>query len=170
MVQSHYKSCVFPYGTRWCILAQNTWHPRMCIRCTHKIVRYFVWISFSAALVKTMWDFQYKRGKAKVLLLYSSTFYTGGPLRKPKKPRGQVQGLSLVHFDPLCSCLFWWKISRYFKPVGCFWQSKNAISFFHTFPYCTEQQKYIILLWLTILGNYSFHWQPSILERNEILS
>ena len=24
MVQSHYKSCVFPYGTRWCILAQNT--------------------------------------------------------------------------------------------------------------------------------------------------
>ena len=25
------KSCVFPYGTRWCILA----HPRMCIRCTN---------------------------------------------------------------------------------------------------------------------------------------
>ena len=29
VVQSHYKSCVFPYGTRWCILAQNTWHPRI---------------------------------------------------------------------------------------------------------------------------------------------
>ena len=24
MVQSHCKSCVFPYGTRWRILAQNT--------------------------------------------------------------------------------------------------------------------------------------------------
>ena len=53
MAQSHYKSCVFPYGTRWCILAQNTWHPHMCTRCTNKIVCYLVWISFSAALVKT---------------------------------------------------------------------------------------------------------------------
>ena len=26
----------------------------MCTRCTHKIVRYLVWISFSAALVKTL--------------------------------------------------------------------------------------------------------------------
>ena len=34
MVQSHYKSCVFPYGTRCCILA----HPRMWIRCTNKMV------------------------------------------------------------------------------------------------------------------------------------
>ena len=49
---SHYKFCVFPYGTCWCILAQNTGHPRMCIRCSHKIVHYLVWISFSAALVK----------------------------------------------------------------------------------------------------------------------
>ena len=69
MVQSHFKSYVFRYGTRWSILAQNTWHPRMWIRFTHKIVSYLVWISFSAALVKTSWDFQYKRGN--VLLLYS---------------------------------------------------------------------------------------------------
>ena len=55
-VLSHYKSCMFPYGTRWCILAQNTWHPRMCIRCKNKIVRYIVWISFSALPVKTLWD------------------------------------------------------------------------------------------------------------------
>ena len=32
LVESQYKSRVFPYGTRWCVLAQNTWHPRMCIR------------------------------------------------------------------------------------------------------------------------------------------
>ena len=54
VVHSHYKSCVSPYGTRWCILAQNTSHPRMCIRCTNKKGRYFVWISFSAAPVKTL--------------------------------------------------------------------------------------------------------------------
>ena len=53
MVQSHYKSCVFPYGTCWCTLSQNTWHPRMCIPCTQKIARYLVLISFSAALVVT---------------------------------------------------------------------------------------------------------------------
>ena len=40
MVQSHYKSYVFPCGTLWCIQAQNTRHPRIRIRCGHKIVRY----------------------------------------------------------------------------------------------------------------------------------
>ena len=41
IVQNHYKPCAFPYGSRWCwyILAQNTWHPRMCFRCINKIVR-----------------------------------------------------------------------------------------------------------------------------------
>ena len=53
MVHSLYKSCVFRYRTRRCILPQNSWHPRMHIRSTNKIVRYLVWISFSAALVKT---------------------------------------------------------------------------------------------------------------------
>ena len=52
MVKSRYRSCVFSYGTRWCILAQNTRHPRMCI--VNKIVRYLVWISFLAALVATL--------------------------------------------------------------------------------------------------------------------
>ena len=33
---------------------QNTWHPRMCIRCTNRKVRYLVWISSSAALVRTL--------------------------------------------------------------------------------------------------------------------
>ena len=56
------KSCVFPYGTRWCILAQNTWLPRMCIGCTNKIVRY---LSFT---------------------LVQSNIYTGGPLRNQKSP------------------------------------------------------------------------------------
>ena len=64
----------------------------------------------------------------------------------------------MVHFDPFCFCLFWWKISRYFKAVGSFWQSKNTISFLYTIPNCTEEQHYIILLWFTILGNYSFHF------------
>ena len=64
MVQSHYMSCVFPYVTHWCILAQNTRHPRMCLSCSHKIVCYLVWISFSMALVTTLQDFQYKGGKA----------------------------------------------------------------------------------------------------------
>ena len=39
----------------------------MCIRCTNKIVLYLVWISFSAALVKT---FNIAADKAK---FYSST-------------------------------------------------------------------------------------------------
>ena len=34
-----------------------------------------------------------------------------------------------MHFDSFWFCLFWWKISRYFKAVGRFWQSKNTISF-----------------------------------------
>ena len=43
MVQSRYKSCVFPYGTCWCILAKNTCHPRMCIHGVHtKWSRYLV--------------------------------------------------------------------------------------------------------------------------------
>ena len=46
MIQSHYKSCIFPFGMRWCILAQNTLRPRMCIHSTNEIVRYLVWISF----------------------------------------------------------------------------------------------------------------------------
>ena len=33
---------------------QNTWHPRMCIRCKNRIVRYLGWISSSAALVRTL--------------------------------------------------------------------------------------------------------------------
>ena len=70
MIQSRYKSCVFPYGTRWCILAQNTRHPRMCIRCAHKIVRYFVWISFLAAPVKHCKTFNINAEKPK---FYSST-------------------------------------------------------------------------------------------------
>ena len=49
-------------------------------------------------------------------------------------------GLSLVHFDPFCFWLFWCLISRYFKAVGCFWQSKNTISFIYTIPNCTEEQ------------------------------
>ena len=68
-----------------------------------------------------------------------------------------------MQFDPFCFCLFWWKISRYFKAVGRFWQSKNTISFLYTIPCCTEEQQYIILLWPTILGNCTFHWQLSIL-------
>ena len=48
--------------------------------------------------------------------------------------RGQVQRLSLVHFDPFCFWLFWCLISRYFKAVGCFWQSKNTILFIYTIP------------------------------------
>ena len=70
-------------------------------------------------------------------------------------------GLSLVHFDPFCFWLFWCLISRYFKAVGCFWQSKNTISFIYTVPNCTEEQQYIILLWSTILWNFNFHWQLS---------
>ena len=42
MVHIYYKSCVFPYGTPWCILAQNTLHPRMCIHFTNKKVLYLV--------------------------------------------------------------------------------------------------------------------------------
>ena len=49
MVQSHYMSG--PYGTRWCKLAQNTWHPRMCIRSSRKIVRYLVWMFFFRCLL-----------------------------------------------------------------------------------------------------------------------
>ena len=72
-------------------------------------------------------------------------------------------GLSLVHFDPFCFWLFWCLISRYFKAVGCFWQSKITISFIYTIPNCTEEQQYIILLRSTILWNFSFHWQLPIL-------
>ena len=68
-----------------------------------------------------------------------------------------------MHFDPFCFWLFWCLISRYFKAVGCFWQSKNTISFIYTIPNCTEEQQYIILLWSTILWNFRFHWQLSIL-------
>ena len=72
-------------------------------------------------------------------------------------------GLSLVHFDPFCFWLFWCLISRYFKVVGCFWQSKNTISFIYTIRNYTEEQPYIILLRSTILWNFSFHWQLPIL-------
>ena len=85
-------------------------------------------------------------------------------LRNQKSSRGRVQGLSWVHFDPFCFCLFWWKISRYFKAVGRIWQSKNTISFIYTTPNSTEeQQHHIILIWSTILGKRSFHLQLSIL-------
>ena len=57
-------------------------------------------------------------------------------------------------------------LSRYFKVVGCFWQSKNTISFIYTIPNCTAEQQYIILLWSTILWDFSFHWQLSILVKN----
>ena len=40
---------------------------------------------------------------------------------------------------------------------------KNTISFIYSIPKCTEEQQYIILLWSTILWNFSFHWQLSIL-------
>ena len=72
-------------------------------------------------------------------------------------------GLSLVLFDPFCFWIFWCLISRYFKAVGCFWKSKNTISFIYTIPNCTEEQQCIILPWSTILWNFSFHWQLSIL-------
>ena len=159
MVQGHFQSYVFPYGTRWCILAQNTWHPRMCIRCTHKIVRYLVWISsFLWRLCKTL--------NINAEKFYSCTvvyFTLADLLGEQLSPRGEVQGLSFLHFDPFCFCLFWWKISRYFKAVGCFSKSRNTSSFLYTTPNCTEEQQYIILLWLTILENYSFQWQLSIL-------
>ena len=72
-------------------------------------------------------------------------------------------GLSLVHFDPFRFWLFWCLISRYFKAVGCFLQSRNTISFIYSIPNCTEEQQYIILLWSTILWNFNFHCQLSIL-------
>ena len=43
-------------------------------------------------------------------------------------------GLSLAHFDPFRFWLFWCLISRYFKAVGCFLQSKNTISFIYSIP------------------------------------
>ena len=48
-----------------------------------------------------------------------------------------------MHFDPFCFWLFWCLIRRYFKAVGCFWLSKNSISFIYTIPNCTEEQQYI---------------------------
>ena len=42
-------------------------------------------------------------------------------------------------------------------------QIKNTISFIYTILDCTEEQQYIILLWSTILWNFSFLWQLSIL-------
>ena len=95
--------------------------------------------------------------KPKFYFSHSSIFYTGGLFRNQKSPS------SLVHFDLFCLCLFWWKISGYFKALVCFWHSKNAISLLFTIPNCTEAQQYIILLWSTILGNCSLHGRLSIL-------
>ena len=43
------QSCAFSYGTRWCI---HDIHACAFAEC--KILRYLVWISFTAALVKTL--------------------------------------------------------------------------------------------------------------------
>ena len=144
MVHSRYKSCVFPYSTRWCILAQNTW----LSTCAFAVQTKQSVISFGFLFQRLLWrhckTFNRNGEKRK---LYSSTcsgiFYSGGPLRNQKSPRGHVQGLLLVHFDPFCFCLFWWKLSRYLKTVGRTWQSKNMILFLYTTPNCTEEQRRI---------------------------
>ena len=93
---SHYKSCVFPNGKRRCILAQK----KMTSTHVHSLYTQNspLSISFSGALVKTF-NISAERPK-----FYSSTvrsiFYIGRPIRKPISPRGQVEGFSLVHFDP----------------------------------------------------------------------
>ena len=59
IVQSHYKSCVFPDGACWCILAQSD------MTSTH---------------------------------VYSSIFYTGGPLRNPIKSKRPSSGIVIGAF------------------------------------------------------------------------
>jgi len=160
MVHTRYKSCVFPYSTRWCILAQNTWRPT----CAFAVQTKQSVISFGFLFQRPLWrhckTFNRNGGKRKP---YSSTcsgiFYSGGPLRNQKSPRGHVQGLLLVHFDPFCFCLFWWKLSRYLITVGRIWQSKNTILFLYTTPNCTEEQRRIILLWSAIRGS---EWRENV--------
>ena len=130
MVQSRYKSCVYPYGTGWCVLAQNTWHPPMCILYRHNSPLSRLDFFFGGSCEDIV-RLNINSEKPKFYSSHISIFYTGGPLRNPKSPS------SLLHFDPLCFCLFWWKVSRYFKALGCFWQSKNAISLLYTIPNCT---------------------------------
>ena len=121
-------------------------------------------ISFGFLFQRPLWrhckTFNRNGGKRKP---YSSTcsgiFYSGGPLRNQKSPRGHVQGLLLVHFDPFCFCLFWWKLSRYLITVGRIWQSKNTILFLYTTPNCTEEQRRIILLWSAIRGS---EWKENV--------
>ena len=72
-----------------------------------------------------------------------------------------------MHFDPFCFCLFWWKISRSFKSCWLFLAEQKYI-WFRSFTKFQIAQKNnnIILLWSTILGNYSFYWQLSISKQN----
>ena len=73
-------------------------------------------------------------------------------------------GLSLAHFDPFRFWLFWCLINRYY--ISCWlFLAEQKYDFFHLLNskvHRTEQQ-YIILLWSTILWNFNFHWQLSIL-------
>ena len=97
---------------------------------------------------------------------YSSTvvYYTGGLLRKPIKFKRSSSGIVIGAFRSIL-LLTILMLNKQIFSVGCFWQSKNTISFVYTIPNCTEEQQYIILLWSTILWNFGFHWQPSILVK-----
>ena len=119
------------------MLAQNTRHPHMCIRCTNKTVRYLA--LFRRLLWRHCKTFNINAGKPK---FYSSAvvYFTLADLLETKKRPSS----GIVIFDPFCFCLFWWKIRRYYKAVGRIWQSKKTISFLYTVPNYTEEQQHII--------------------------
>ena len=109
--------------------------------CAFAVQTKYSVISFKFLFRRLLWKHETFNMNAEKPKYYSSTvvcFTLVDLLELKKTPRGQVQGLSLVHFDPICFCLFWWKISRYFKAVCRIWQSKNTISFLYTIPNCTE--------------------------------